>query len=274
MSLKANFILFTFQLILAFTTPAFAALSGSGGGIDSGGGSSMAGLFIHNAYIAAEMIAHIKEFPLSPHEFSEIVRTTRVEVTTEKLFDRRGIEVDALNFPSLKLIRINEHHLYRLLTFKHVFKYQLIVHEYLAIAGIDDTDYKVSRAILGFEKISKLISCRMKHKYIVINYREFDDIDGNFEKADLEAYFEGNGMPEMFLDKPFMASLGNGGGQLNSSGKLLVWQWVYAYQAFFTPEHLKKKAGEFFVPYYIISTDSNLEKKLDGELQCRVFSAN
>jgi hypothetical protein len=103
--------------------------------------------FQDQALYASKAIGRIPGFPLTTEQFSELVATTKMEFTDDDLFEPGGMKVDALNYPKLKLIRINYPRAFLVMMAPRT-SLQLIVHEFLGIAGIDDHDYSVSQRVL------------------------------------------------------------------------------------------------------------------------------
>jgi hypothetical protein len=75
-------------------------------------------------------------------KLKEVVMTTRVQSEENLQLDSR--EVNAINIPAKNLIIVNRTRWPRL---KSDEKVQLVLHEYLWIAGYDDSSYQLSAAI-------------------------------------------------------------------------------------------------------------------------------
>lgn len=113
----------------------------------SGGGSGYAADFTNIGYRAVKVIDSVPGFPATSAAFNATVMSTRVEFVDHTLLDPNGFEVDALNFPQRKLIKVNIKRWDGLFSYP-VEKYQLVVHEYLGIMQIDDSEYRQTYKIL------------------------------------------------------------------------------------------------------------------------------
>jgi hypothetical protein len=164
--------------------------SGTGGGMDSGGGSGLALIFRNEGFRAAKIIATLQSFPLTATQFENIVRTTRVEVSNEQLVDINGVEVAALTNPRAKLLRLNGAKIADLL-FAPKLSLTFIVHQYLQMAGFNDKDNVISRRLLASKyQVVTNIACESKDDpkdVFFINYKETDS-DGD-KKADAQSAF-------------------------------------------------------------------------------------
>ncbi|WP_413582110.1 hypothetical protein [Bdellovibrio sp. HCB288] len=113
--------------------------------------------FIEIGTKAAKRIEDIPDFPVSEAEFLQAVQTTKIEFTEDRLVSNEGIEVDALNFPAKKLIRVNWDRWYSYSSLKEN-RIQLAVHEYLGILKANDTKYFWSMKLMnGF--LASVTSC-------------------------------------------------------------------------------------------------------------------
>jgi hypothetical protein len=140
--------LLSFVLVLA--SPALA-------GNESGGGDGYAAEFILTAKTALELAKKLEPVELSPvniDTFTGSIQNTKVH-SEEKLF-LEGNEVDAINYPNRKLIEISRVRWEVLRTESQtVPRFNLVIHEYLGIMGIDDAQYKVSQKLINAMSPSK-----------------------------------------------------------------------------------------------------------------------
>jgi len=126
----------------------------SGGSIQGGGGGtfSIPMFWRWVYYVKVGLLAHRESGVLSPDQIDKVIGLMNSNITsitvTEKALaakNKNGIlmPVDALNFPSQHMIVLNktawENHFKSGLEFRH-----LILHEFLGLAKIDDTDNKIS----------------------------------------------------------------------------------------------------------------------------------
>ncbi|WP_413575190.1 hypothetical protein ACLVWU_12935 [Bdellovibrio sp. HCB290] len=113
--------------------------------------------FIKIGKKAAARIKDVPDFPISEAEFLQAVQTTTIEFTEDRLVSNEGIEVDALNFPSRKLIRVNWDRWYSYSSNQEN-RAQLAIHEYLGILKANDTKYFWSMKLMkGF--LESVTSC-------------------------------------------------------------------------------------------------------------------
>jgi len=129
------------------------AVGYSEGGESSGGGDSIAAEFTNTAYSSLRLL---KQNPLEGVEFlkiQEAIRTTVVR-TKDKLV-LGGKEVEAINYPKKGLIELSRS-LWEKSRENLRSKVVLVFHEYLAMAGYDDSKYQLSHKL--FSKDQKIYS--------------------------------------------------------------------------------------------------------------------
>lgn len=121
----------------------------AGDGVGNGG-DGLAAEFILTAKDAFRILKSKPESAqyLNLDKLSMAIANTKVISTKDSLI-LNGIEVDAINYPSQQLIKINRA---RWLDLRHLnrtrTRFNLVVHEYLGIMGIDDHQYDISESIV------------------------------------------------------------------------------------------------------------------------------
>jgi len=260
-----------FSFVLCMSLPGLSLASGGdsdGGGMDSGGGSVMASAFAEQGHQAARVIATLKNFPLTAEQFTEIVRSTRVEVTRETLLDPDGIEVDALNFPKRKLIKINYEKWFDLI-FAPQFKLQLVVHEYLGVGGINDSGYAVSRLMNQAEGVTRTTVCQMKDEstgevdYAFTHVESGSVGDGDYLKSQFTAYD--------FISETAMQSSAPFYAVEDENGHLLLGAKIgFAFKAYMPFKFIRQENSQFTVDYYFVNLQNKPEEKPAGVLYCKV----
>ena len=119
---------------------------------DSNGGSGVAAEFMEAAH---GLIARLYSKPIAEVDLKSFAAAVaETKVVPKKSLKLRGDAVDAINYPSRKLIEVSVLR-WNKLTMTPWVKQQLVFHEYLGILGIDDTGYKVSRQILNSDLCSR-----------------------------------------------------------------------------------------------------------------------
>lgn len=129
--------------ILCVSTLAFA-------GHDQGGGGETEALKF--AMIASRALSIVQEnqskFPeVSASLFQNAIKQTKIQITNEEL-QLNGEKKDAINYPEQSLIKVNRF-AFRALTSNSVAQIALVVHEYLGILSIDDSNYFISSRVGG-----------------------------------------------------------------------------------------------------------------------------
>ncbi|MCM2279643.1 MAG: hypothetical protein NDJ89_16335 [Oligoflexia bacterium] len=136
--------IFLWALLMA--TTASLAEPGRGGDVGNGGDAWVAE-FAHYAAEVRNRVAESSDFDeLVPWEsLASIMRSAKLESTDSVLFDRDGLEREALNFPERELIRFNRARWSALSADRRLV---LVLHEYLGLMKFDDGNYEISRLIL------------------------------------------------------------------------------------------------------------------------------
>lgn len=107
---------------------------------------------------AGKLAGIVPGFPVTESQFLEVVKTTTIEFTEDKLISPEGIEVDALNYPTKKLIRVNWDRWFRY-RWTMDNRTQLAIHEYLGILKIDDSKYFWSQFLIKGGRLTSVITC-------------------------------------------------------------------------------------------------------------------
>jgi hypothetical protein len=96
---------------------------------------------------------------IDPEKLLPALRRVRVE-TTENLY-LNGVEVDAINYPDESLIKVSSTRWIKIsdLADATIQKQNIALHEYLWVLGFDDTNYKLSSAIIT-EARAELLALR------------------------------------------------------------------------------------------------------------------
>jgi len=120
-------------------------------GNESGGGDGYAAEFVLTAKIALELakkLAPSELLPVNIDTFAGAIANTSVH--SEEKLALEGSEVDAINYPNKKLIKISRVRWTDLRTESQtVPRFNLVIHEYLGIMGIDDSHYSVSHKLIN-----------------------------------------------------------------------------------------------------------------------------
>ncbi len=113
------------------------------GGTVGNGGDHSAMEFVAYGYDLYDYFQQhgVGSLPIKSNKFLEILQSTRVETVDELKLN--GATLDAVNYPDKRLIQIDRD---RWLTLRHQTNaaMTLVLHEYLWIMGIDDSEYKLS----------------------------------------------------------------------------------------------------------------------------------
>ncbi|QDK46216.1 hypothetical protein DOM22_14110 [Bdellovibrio sp. ZAP7] len=107
---------------------------------------------------AAKLAGIVPGFPVNEAQFLEVVKTTTIEFTENKLISPQGIEVDALNYPAKKLIRVNWNRWFRY-RWTMDNRTQLAIHEYLGILKVDDSKYSWSQYLIKGGRLTSVTTC-------------------------------------------------------------------------------------------------------------------
>lgn len=128
----------------------------AGGGTVGNGGDAFASEFVLTARMTANILkkkdlSKIINFELN--KFAGAIEVT--EVLTEKTLILNGNEVDAINYPSLKLIKVSRTRWQDLRDEKlTISRFNLVIHEYLGIIGSDDSKYAISNELIKLMGVS------------------------------------------------------------------------------------------------------------------------
>ncbi len=149
-------VLFFSLLLIAISHTAFAA--GGGGNTVGNGGDGVAEEFVIEARQAINLLSCIKL------EFADIkivstllsnVEFTEVNSSQESLW-LRGRQVDAINFPGEHKILVSRERWSGLLLANIGTRVTIVLHEYLGVSGVDDSEYETSQRLVA--KIRNQIS--------------------------------------------------------------------------------------------------------------------
>jgi hypothetical protein len=243
-------ILVSISLVLSFTAQ---ARSGTGGGMDSGGGSGLALIFRSEGFKAAKIIATLPSFPLSAIQFEKIVRTTRVEVSDEQLVDVNGVEVAALTNPRAKLLRLNGAKIIEMMLAPKL-SLTFVVHQYLKMAGINDKGYFISKQLLASKyQVVTNITCEANKEdrkdILIINYKETDS-DGD-KKSDAQSAFSysrfGDNLELAWQDALPLIAKKESGVLLTINPVSVVVEKLFLPQSFLSQQKNEIKINAFYV---------------------------
>lgn len=145
-------------LLLPIVSHFALGFNGSAGGIDAGGGDAYAAEFVGLAHQLVDMATELEDSPVDADELKAAIRETEVQ-TLDKVF-LNGIEKDAVNFPSRKLIELSRSR-WDEIQDDVLRRYRLVLHEYLGILKMNDEDYQISsKFINSLRKPLATISCQ------------------------------------------------------------------------------------------------------------------
>ena len=225
----------------------------AGGSMDSGGGSASAAEFVQLGHQAGSVLRQLVNFPMTTAQFEDVIQNTHVEFTNQKLRDSNNLEVDALNFPAKKVVRVNLDRWARLMA-QPTRKFQLVIHEYLGIAGINDKSYRWSQKVMdGGIKLTTL-TCR---------YNVDDHITGFLTRYEVD--LDGDGKPDDFKwgsvvhikDHSEIKSVLVGGlavrGAAGEIGTSISWQGFIPTHNAFIPENKLHTNGKFQTKYFSLT---------------------
>ncbi|MBO9668131.1 MAG: hypothetical protein J7501_15120 [Bdellovibrio sp.] len=114
--------------------------------------------FTHTGKAAAKLINQNSGFPVTEEQMLEAIYTTKIEFVKDRLISPQGIEVDALNFPSKKLIQVNLAR-WEGYASESTQIARLVVHEYLGILKVNDAEYYWSESLTKRRQITNSIVC-------------------------------------------------------------------------------------------------------------------
>ncbi|MES2769984.1 MAG: hypothetical protein V4596_12635 [Bdellovibrionota bacterium] len=154
---------------------------------DRGGGNFTTALFWEKALseIKPKLESLEDETIISKEDKENLIKLidkniVEVRLTEEPLYivkDNESIPVDAVNYPAQKLIELYKPVWMDMVKDGYVVNY-LILHEFLGLAKIDDTNYKVSAEIMPAVKMkisfsSNQVSCRVSGKFLFYDEKEW-----------------------------------------------------------------------------------------------------
>lgn len=178
--MKIAFILF-FVLPRVLFLPMFA----NAGGISSGGGDSIAAEFIRIAKNVSQMIEKNPVSGVDSTSFKSAILYTFV-ISKPRTF-WNNTEVNAVNYPDIKRIEINQHR-WNKMNIRE--KYALVAHEYFGILKIDDKAYQISNTFfLEPGIISKKFICDALYDIKGLeNYKLIVEFFNNFVDVNIENF--------------------------------------------------------------------------------------
>jgi hypothetical protein len=221
------------------------------------------------ANYAIKAIGQIPHFPLTTAQFEELVATTRMEFTDENLFEPGGLKVDALNYPTLKLIRFNYARAFAVMMAPRQ-SLQLIIHEFLGIARVDDRDYSVSQRVLELsgETLSKwTCETESSEQKVILSY---EDIDYNGDKETDETVVSAKDSSGKSLQVPLSIRDVSIDEPVGLIGYQVLWSTAnanHAYQ-FYLPQKAIVNGAGIRLPYFEVSLSEDDFKKPAGTLSC------
>lgn len=132
------------------------------------GGDSFAQEFVAIGQKIAERLKNDPDPEVSALTFLEAVE--EASVSSKDRLELRGAEVDAINYPESKRVEINRS---RWKEYGIREKTSLVFHEYLGIAGVDDSNYEVSGK---YVEIPSLLFTRTNSEPVTFS-RAYSDLD-------------------------------------------------------------------------------------------------
>lgn len=146
----------------------FTAASAFAGNELGNGGDSFAQEFVAIGQKIAERLKNDPDPQVSSITFLEAVENAAV--STKAKLELRGVEVDAINYPESKRVEINRS---RWKEYGIREKTSLVFHEYLGIAGIDDSNYEISGK---YVEVPSLLFSRTNSEPITFS-RAYSDLE-------------------------------------------------------------------------------------------------
>lgn len=128
----------------------------AGDGVGNGG-DGLAAEFILTAKDAFRILQNKPEVTqfLSLDKLSMAIANTKVSSTKEPLI-LNGVEVDAINYPDQQLIKINRLRWMDLRDSNRTLtRFNLVIHEYLGMIGINDHQYSISQSIVKLMNLNQ-----------------------------------------------------------------------------------------------------------------------
>jgi len=162
-------------------------------GNDNGnGGDGYAAEFVATAKTAVRLLKNhptdesIPDYGIDLKQFETAVKTTAVHSEERLFLDDQ--EVDAINYPQKKLIKISRSRWKELRSNdQEQARYRLVIHEYLFIIGIDDQQYRVSDGIM--ESLSRFFSDQVIISPMSLTFH-LDNVPFDFKLNDRFTKFE------------------------------------------------------------------------------------
>ena len=269
-------------LLLALGHPARANGSGSGGGVGHGGGGdefALSFVSLGNAIVGFfENLELGRAFPeVKVDELRRAVAETRVE--SREVLLLRGAEVDAINYAADRLIQLSRKRWGEQRESDPSNLYPLVLHEYLGIMGVPDSNYEISSRFKRWLADNGLPLKMGRGKFKIFRYEatkqggmesvacagEFDYIASFADEAayaECEATIDG---VKVTLQIAFVALLGDWRGQSATTVRYFSWFSVLhdytdrKYQAMKSEDevHSLKLAGN----HLLFSNRSNYVRK-------------
>ncbi len=128
----------------------------AGDGVGNGG-DGLAAEFILTAKDAFRILQNKPEVTqyLNLDKLSMAIANTKVISTKEPLI-LNGVEIDAINYPAQQLIKINRLRWMDLRDSNRTLtRFNLVIHEYLGIIGINDDQYSISQSIVKIMNLNQ-----------------------------------------------------------------------------------------------------------------------
>jgi hypothetical protein len=137
-----KFLIFLMSFLMVLTPDSFARV---GGGI-SGGGDFYAAQFTKTGY---DVLKALQKVPLAGVDNVKLKKALEtVRVTSTLHVSLQGAEVDAINTPSAKTIRISRTR-WNQLNASPKKQFILVAHEYFSVMGLNDLRYEISELLFN-----------------------------------------------------------------------------------------------------------------------------
>lgn len=181
------------------------------------------------------------------------------------------MKVDALNYPEPKLIRFNYMRVLPLMVAPRL-ALQLVVHEFLGVARIDDRDYSISQKVLGLSGESVLSwTCEseapVENSKLVLSYQAIDYSGDHAADETILSIINTKGESQQV---PLMINEVD----LNTpdiKGRQILWSPLNAINTYqiYLPQEKMKKASIARLPFYAVSpSGADKLENPDGFLKC------
>lgn len=149
-----NFRLLIFAVIINYIFPQIS-MAAQSDGQEGHGGDIAVSIFVGIAYKTAACLAEspeeLKDYPLLLEDFNSAIERTSIYSVEKTVLN--GNEVDAINYPTVVAPRIlinRNRWLDERLSI--TMRALLVFHEYLSIAGYDDSSYRISYTFINKNK--------------------------------------------------------------------------------------------------------------------------